>query len=109
MPKTTPVNGHLLLKPIEGDDLKTIQSGGALSRTSGETDRLSYGRVISYDPDPSIIQGNHIEPVDAICMEHKVGQVIVYQRLAAHNLLVGGEDYHLLAWDQVIAIIEEDK
>lgn len=109
MPKTTPVNGHLLLKPIEGDDLKKIQSGGSLSRSSGDRDRLNYGIVVSYDANPATVQGMLLEPVQKICKDGKIGQTIVYQRLAAHNVLVGGEDFHLVAWDQVIAIIEEGK
>ena len=108
MPKATPVNGHILLKPIEGEELQKIQSGGALQRSSGQADRLSYGRIVRYDASPAIIQGNEIEPVDEIMMKGEVGQVIVYQSLASHNVLVGGEDDHLLAWDQVIAIIEEE-
>lgn len=105
MPKLQPLNGHILVRPLEGDELNEQQSGGKLSRGAGGTDRLSYGEVIEVTKDPAKHQGTELDPVKGI----EPGAIIVYQDLAFNKVIYQGQDMGILAWDQVLGVVKGAK
>lgn len=99
----TPIQAHVLVRPLEGDELKKVEFSGALTRGGGEHDRCRYGEVVKFDGVPAVIDDTPIQVPEDV----SIGSVILYERLAAHKTTFQGEDYEIIRGDMIYAVVQE--
>jgi chaperonin GroES len=91
-----PLMGYVLVDPVDAED-KT-PSGIILPESAKE--KPAQGIVLSTG-EPIIIQGKEILP------PVKVGDRVVYKKWGGDEIKVGGKEYKLVKFEDLMAIVEE--
>ena len=96
MSKLTPLNGHVILKPIEEQE----QTYGNIVIPDMGKERPEIGEVVEVSSTYNWNRGDwkHIEL--------KVGQKVLVPKLGASKITVDGEDYYITKETEILAIYE---
>jgi chaperonin GroES len=96
MSKLTPLNGHVILKPIEEQE----QTYGNIVIPDMGKERPEIGEVVEVSSTYNWNKG------DWKHTELKVGQKVLVPKLGASKITVDGEDYYITKETEILAIYE---
>ena len=96
MSKLTPLNGHVILKPIEEQE----QTYGNIVIPDMGKERPEIGEVVEVSSTYNWNKG------DWKYTELKVGQKVLVPKLGASKITVDGEDYYITKETEILAIYE---
>ncbi|MCS7316991.1 MAG: co-chaperone GroES [Candidatus Dojkabacteria bacterium] len=98
--KLNPVGEYILVKPIDDGDTTTLPSGLLIQKK--DTPRPQRGIVLAIGQ-PRDEKGNPIH------VPFSVGQKVIFRKYAPEEFEIDGEQYLLMKFSDVIAVIEEDE
>jgi chaperonin GroES len=96
MSKLTPLNGHVILKPIEEQE----QTYGNIVIPDMGKERPEIGEVVEVSSTYNWNKGDWKQT------ELKVGQKVLVPKLGASKITVDGEDYYITKESEILAIYE---
>jgi chaperonin GroES len=96
MSKLTPLNGHVILKPIEEQE----QTYGNIVIPDMGKERPEIGEVAEVSSTYNWNKGDWKQT------ELKVGQKVLVPKLGASKITVDGEDYYITKESEILAIYE---
>ena len=96
MSKLTPLNGHVILKPIEEQE----QTYGNIVIPDMGKERPEIGEVVAASSTFNWNKG------DWKNTELKAGQKVLVPKLGASKITVDGEDYYITKESEILAIYE---
>ena len=96
MSKLTPLNGHIILKPIEEQE----QTYGNIVIPDMGKERPEIGEVVEVSSTYNWNKGDWKQT------ELKVGQKVLVPKLGASKITVDGEDYYITKESEILAIYE---
>lgn len=96
-----PLAGYIILKQVEAS--KMTNFGLYLAETSQE--RPAQGKVIAVGDDAAVSGGGGL----IMACPVKVGDMVVYKKWGADELTVDGEEYKMVKFEDLMAILKEDK
>jgi chaperonin GroES len=96
MSKLTPLNGHVILKPIEEQE----QTYGNIVIPDMGKERPEIGEVVEVSSTYNWNKG------DWKSTELKVGQKVLVPKLGSSKITVDGEDYYITKESEILAIYE---
>ena len=97
MSKLKPIGGHVVLRPIEEEEL---MAGNIIIPDMGR-EKPEMAEVISISPIFNYNTG------DLVPMEVKVGDKVLIPKMGAQTITLEGEEYYITQQQQIIAILEE--
>ena len=97
MNKLTPVNGNVILRPIEEEE----QMAGNIIIPDMGKERPEMGEIISISEIYNFNKGEYVPNT------LKTGMKVLLPRMGAQNITVGGEDYWVTSIQNIMAILEE--
>jgi len=95
--KLTPVSDYMVVKPVSAEE--TSASGIIIPETVNK-ERSERGEVISMGPGRLDSNGTMLKAPAA------VGQVVLFKKYAPDEVKVDGEEYLLIRFEDVMAIVE---
>jgi len=96
MSKLKPVNGHIVLKPIE---IEEQMAGNIIIPDMGQ-ERPDMGEIVSICEVYNFHKGEYV-PNDL-----EVGMKVLIPKMGAQNIVIDGEDYWITAVTSVMSILE---
>jgi chaperonin GroES len=96
MSKLTPLNGHVILKPIEEQE----QTYGNIVIPDMGKERPEIGEVVAVSSTFNWNTSNLVES------QLKPGQKVLVPKLGASKITVDGEDYYITKETEILAIYE---
>ena len=96
MSKLKPVNGNVILRPIEEEE----QMAGNIIIPDMGKERPEMGEVIAVSP---IYNFNKAEFVDPVV---EVGDKVLIPKMGAQSITIGGEEFYITAQSSILSIIE---
>ena len=96
MSKLTPLNGHVILKPIEEQE----QTYGNIVIPDMGKERPEIGEVVEVSSTYNWNKG------DWKSTELKIGQKVLVPKLGSSKITVDGEDYYITKESEILAIYE---
>ena len=96
MSKLTPLNGHVILKPIDEQE----QTYGNIVIPDMGKERPEIGEVVEVSSTYNWNKG------DWKSTELKVGQKVLVPKLGSSKITVDGEDYYITKESEILAIYE---
>lgn len=96
MSKLKPVNGNVILRPIEEEE----QMAGNIIIPDMGKERPEMGEVIAVSP---IYNFNKAEFVDPVV---NVGDKILIPKMGAQSITIEGEEYYITAQSSILSIVE---
>jgi len=97
MNKLKPVNGQLIIRPIEEDE----QMVGNIALPDIGQEKPDIGEVIAVSSIYNFNTGDYIDP------EVEIGMKVVIPRMGAQKITVSQEEYWIVQSQQILAILEE--
>lgn len=96
MSKLKPVNGNVILRPIEEEE----QMAGNIIIPDMGKERPEMGEVIAVSP---IYNFNKAEFVDPVV---NVGDKVLIPKMGAQSITIEGEEYYITAQSSILSIVE---
>jgi chaperonin GroES len=96
MSKLKPVNGNIILRPIEEEEQ---MSGNIIIPDMGK-ERPDMGEIISLSPVYNFHTGEYVPSI------LKVGMKVLIPKMGAQSLTIDGEEYYITAQTSVLSILE---
>jgi chaperonin GroES len=96
MSKLKPVNGNVILRPIEEEE----QMAGNIIIPDMGKERPEMGEVIAISPIYNWNKGGYAEPVI------EVGMKVLIPKMGAQAITIDGEEYYITAQNSVLSIVE---
>ena len=96
MSKLKPVNGNIILRPIEEEEQ---MSGNIIIPDMGK-ERPDMGEIIAISEVYNFNKGEYISSI------LKVGMKVLIPRMGAQAITIEGEEYYITAQNSVLSIIE---
>ena len=96
MSKLKPVNGNIILRPIEEEEQ---MSGNIIIPDMGK-ERPDMGEIISLSPVYNFHTGEYVPSI------LKVGMKVLIPKMGAQSLTIDGEEYYITAQNSVLSIVE---
>ena len=93
--KIKPLAGYALIEPQEAEEITA--SGIVLPDTAQE--KPAQGKVIAIGA-PTFVEGEEVKA------EFKVGDLVLYKKWGGDEIKLGGSEYKLVKFDDVMAIVE---
>ena len=97
MSKLKPIGGHVVLRPIEEEEL---MAGNIIIPDMGR-EKPEMAEVIS------ISQMFNFNTDNLVPLEVKVGDKVLIPKMGAQTITLEGEEYYITQQQQIIAILEE--
>ena len=97
MNKLKPVNGNVILRPIEEEEL---MAGNIIIPDMGK-EKPEMAEVIAISPMFNFNTDNLVP------LEVKVGDKVLIPKMGAQTITLEGEEYYITQQNQIIAILEE--
>ncbi len=99
--KITPMPGYIVVEPISEDDLNKSE----LATLENEREHISTGKAIKVSKYAGTFENYGFQ----FASEVKEGDIIAYIQYSEHPLRVNGQEYHVVRFDKVIAVVSEKK
>ena len=96
MSKLKPVNGNIILRPIEEEEQ---MSGNIIIPDMGK-ERPDMGEIIAISPVYNFNKGEYVPTV------LEVGMKVLIPKMGAQSLTIDGEEYYITAQTSVLSILE---
>lgn len=96
MSKLKPVNGNVILRPIEEEE----QMAGNIIIPDMGKERPEMGEVVAVSP---IYNFNKAEFVDPVV---NVGDKVLIPKMGAQSITIEGEEYYITAQSSILSIVE---
>ena len=96
MSKLKPVNGNVILRPIEEDEQ---MSGNIIIPDMGK-ERPDMGEIIAISEVYNFNKGEYV-PTNL-----KIGMKVLIPKMGAQSITIDGEEYYITAQSSVLSIIE---
>ena len=96
MSKLKPVNGNVILLPIEGGE---TMAGNIVLPDMGK-ERPDMGEIIAISPIYNFNKGEYVPTV------LEVGMKVLIPKMGAQSLTIDGEEYYITAQNSVLSIVE---
>tara|TARA_B110000285_G_scaffold10098_1_gene10127 strand:- start:1301 stop:1591 length:291 start_codon:yes stop_codon:yes gene_type:complete len=96
MSKLKPVNGNIILRPIEEDEQ---MSGNIIIPDMGK-ERPDMGEIIAISEVYNFNKGEYV-PTNL-----KIGMKVLIPKMGAQSITIDGEEYYITAQSSVLSIIE---
>jgi chaperonin GroES len=96
MSKLKPVNGNIILRPIEEEEQ---MSGNIIIPDMGK-ERPDMGEIIAISPVYNFNKGEYVPTV------LEVGMKVLIPKMGAQSLTIDGEEYYITAQNSVLSIVE---
>jgi len=96
MSKLKPVNGNIILRPIEEEEQ---MSGNIIIPDMGK-ERPDMGEIIAIFPVYNFNKGEYVPTV------LEVGMKVLIPKMGAQSLTIDGEEYYITAQNSVLSIVE---
>jgi co-chaperonin GroES (HSP10) len=97
MSKLQPVNGNVILRPIEEEE----QMAGNIVIPDMGQERPDMGEIISISEIYNFNKGEYVPNT------LKVGMKVLIPKMGAQNITVDGEDYWITGIQSIMAILED--
>ena len=97
MSKLKPIGGHVVLRPIEEEEL---MAGNIIIPDMGR-EKPEMAEVIA------ISQQFNYNTDNLVPLEVKVGDKVLIPKMGAQTITLEGEEYYITGQQQIIAILEE--
>lgn len=97
MSKLKPIHGHVVLRPIEEEEL---MAGNIIIPDMGR-EKPEMAEVIAISPIYNYNLGNEV-PISVA-----VGDKVLIPKMGAQTITLKGEEYYITQQNQIIAILEE--
>jgi chaperonin GroES len=97
MSKLKPIGGHVVLRPIEEEEL---MAGNIIIPDMGR-EKPEMAEVIS------ISQQFNFNTDNLVPLEVKVGDKVLIPKMGAQTITLEGEEYYIAQQNQIVAILEE--
>ena len=97
MNKLRPINGNIILRPVEEDE---PMAGNIIIPDIGK-ERPEIAEVIAVSNIYNFNKGEYVPNT------LKTGMKVLLPRMGAQNITVGGEDYWVTSIQNIMAILEE--
>ena len=96
MSTLNPVNGNVILRPIEEED----QMAGNIIIPDMGKERPEMGEVVAVSP---IYNFNKAEFVDPVV---KIGDKVLIPKMGAQSITIEGEEFYITAQSSILSIVE---
>ena len=96
MSKLKPVNGNVILRPIEEEE----QMAGNIIIPDMGKERPEMGEIIALSPVYNFHKGEYIPSI------LKVGMKVLIPKMGAQAITIEGKEYYITAQNSVLSIIE---
>ena len=96
MSKLRPVNGNVILRPIEEEE----QISGNIIIPDMGKERPEMGEIVALSPVYNFHKGEYIPS------SLKVGMKVLIPKMGAQAITIEGEEYYITAQNSVLSIIE---
>tara|TARA_R110000796_G_scaffold46914_2_gene113255 strand:- start:93 stop:383 length:291 start_codon:yes stop_codon:yes gene_type:complete len=96
MSKLKPVNGNIILRPIEEEEQ---MSGNIIIPDMGK-ERPDMGEIIAISDVYNFNKGEYVPTI------LKVGMKVLIPKMGAQSITIDGEEYYITAQNSVLSIIE---
>jgi len=96
MSKLKPINGNVILRPIEEEEQ---MSGNIIIPDMGK-ERPEMGEIIALSPVYNFHTGEYVPTI------LKVGMKVLIPKMGAQSITIEGEEYYITAQSSVLSIIE---
>ena len=96
MSKLKPVNGNVILRPIEEEEQ---MSGNIIIPDMGK-ERPDMGEIIAISEVYNFNKGEYVPSI------LKVGMKVLIPKMGAQSITIDGEEYYITAQNSVLTIIE---
>lgn len=96
MSKLTPVNGNVILRPIEEEE----QMAGNIIIPDMGKEKPEMGEVMAVSPVYNFNKGEFVEPVI------EVGMKVLIPKMGAQSITIEGEEYYITAQSSILSIVE---
>ena len=97
MNKLKPVNGNVILRPIDEDE----QMAGNIIIPDMGKERPEMGEIIALSPVYNFHTGQYVPSI------LKVGMKVLIPKMGAQSVTIGGEEFYITAEPSILSIIEE--
>ena len=99
MSKLQPLNGYVVLKPVDEDE---VLAGSIIIPDLGK-EKPAIGEVLAYSEFFNFQTGEYVDP------GIRVGDVVLIPKLGSQRVTFGGEEYFLCKTVEVIGIVKQEK
>ena len=96
MSKLKPVNGNIILRPIEEEE----QMAGNIIIPDMGKERPDMGEIIAISEVYNFNKGEYVPSI------LKVGMKVLIPKMGAQSITIDGEEYYITAQSSVLSIIE---
>ena len=96
MSKLKPVNGNIILRPIEEEE----QISGNIIIPDMGKERPDMGEIIAISDVYNFNKGEYVPTI------LKVGMKVLIPKMGAQSITIDGEEYYITAQNSVLSIIE---
>jgi len=96
MSKLKPVNGNVILRPIEEEE----QMKGNIIIPDMGKERPEMGEIIEIAPVYNFNKGEYIPDI------LKVGMKVLIPKMGAMSITIDGEEYYITAQSSILSIVE---
>jgi chaperonin GroES len=96
MSKLKPVNGNIVLRPVEEEE----QMAGNIIIPDMGKERPDMGEIIAIAPVYNFNKGEYLTSV------LKVGMKVLIPKMGAQSITIDGEEYYITAQSSVLSIVE---
>ena len=96
MSKLKPVNGNIILRPIEEEEQ---MSGNIIIPDMGK-ERPEMGEIVAISDVYNFNKGEYVPTI------LKVGMKVLIPKMGAQSITIDGEEYYITAQNSVLSIIE---
>ena len=96
MSKLKPVNGNVILRPIEEEEQ---MSGNIIIPDMGK-ERPDMGEIIAISEVYNFNKGEYVPSI------LKVGMKVLIPKMGAQSITIDGEEYYITAQSSVLSIVE---
>ena len=96
MNKLKPVNGNIILRPIEEEEQ---MSGNIIIPDMGK-ERPEMGEIIAISEVYNFNKGEYVPTI------LKVGMKVLIPKMGAQSITIDGEEYYITAQSSVLSIVE---
>jgi len=97
MSSLKPVNGNVILRPIEEEE----QMAGNIIIPDMGKERPEMGEIVSLSPVYNFHTGQYVPSI------LKVGMKVLIPKMGAQSVTIDGEEFYITAEPSILSIIEE--
>lgn len=99
--KITPQPGYIVVEPISEDELNKSE----LATLENEREHISTGKAIKVSKFAGTFENYGFQ----FATEVNEGDIVAYIQYSEYPLKVNGQEYHLVRFDKVTAVISEQR